>query len=107
MPSHRHTQEKTCSAAATSLTWRSKQPQDKRRERDDQAMTEEEQKAYAKYLVLDHARQVYSISASEMFDEYAYKTTGQWPDTDGDPISDDDLNAVMDLVNKAKVEVSW
>lgn len=57
-------------------------------------MSEEEKRAYAKKLIITHAKDVEFLSIFEMYD-------------DDDEISEDDAKDVLDLIHSANVQVSW
>jgi hypothetical protein len=57
-----------------------------------------ERKAYARFLAEQHAKDVEYLTLFEMFDQYA---------GEGAELSDEDGQAVADLIGKAKVTISW
>lgn len=59
-------------------------------------MTEDELRAYATDVVLDHARDIERLSIYEMAE-----------DNIGHEISDEDAKKVLDLCRTATVTVSW
>ncbi|QUH01419.1 hypothetical protein HUO13_11905 [Saccharopolyspora erythraea] len=59
-------------------------------------MTEEELKAYAKELILEHAHNVEYLTIHEMAEDYA-----------PNGISDADAKKVDRLIHSAKVTVDW
>lgn len=68
-------------------------------------MTEEERKAYAKWLAeKERGLNVEYLSIFEMYDDYAHSLTGEWPD---DTLADADGDAVDKLLREATFTVAW
>jgi orotate phosphoribosyltransferase len=63
-------------------------------------MNEEERKAYAEFLIKDHAEDVEYLSIFEMEDLFRDLE-------EDDEISEEDARKVLDLIHSAKIEVSW
>lgn len=59
-------------------------------------MTEEEKRAYARHLVELHATDVEYLSVLEVFEDWG----------EGE-LSDADADDVYELINSAKIEVTW
>jgi hypothetical protein len=61
-------------------------------------VTEEEKKAYAEYVIRQHAKDVEYLSIHEMFEDYTSEQS---------ILSDTEADEILTLIKIAKLEVSW